>query len=222
MAKSTQTKTKGSTSKPKAAFSNKNNGGLVPSKANSSKYQPGKDVGPEISLLAPTDGVLKLFTDCIMDIYWAENHLVKALPKMARATSLEVLQQALLTHLEETKTHVDRLEQVFVLLGKDPQAKKCDAMEGLTKEGEAVIETTEAGSPARNLGIILASQKVEHYEMASYTGMVKLADILGLSEVAAILSETLAEEEASDEKLAAIADENFSAMDESADDTEKD
>ena len=109
-------------------------------------------------------------------------------------------------HLQQTKTHVERLEQVFSLLGKKPQAKKCDAMEGLTKEGEGIVEDTDAGTPARDMGIIMASQKVEHYEISAYTGLSKLAGKLGLNDVAVLLSETLAEEQESDEILASIAD----------------
>ena len=124
---------------------------------------------------------------------------------MANAASLESLQTAILNHLEQTKNHAKRLEQVFELLGKKPQAKKCDAMEGLSKEGEAVIENTDSGTPARNLGIIMASQKVEHYEMASYTGLVKLAGNLGMAEIADLLSQTLIEEEESDNLLSTIA-----------------
>jgi ferritin-like metal-binding protein YciE len=124
---------------------------------------------------------------------------------MAKATSLEKLQRAILDHLYQTKDHAKRLEQVFELLGKEPQARKCDAMEGLTKEGEAVIENTDTYTPARNLGIIMASQKVEHYEIASYKGLIKLADNLGYSEISGILEETLMEEEDSDALLADIA-----------------
>jgi ferritin-like metal-binding protein YciE len=123
---------------------------------------------------------------------------------MIRASSSAELQGAITNHLEETKVHVKRLEQIFKLLGKHPQAKKCDAMEGLSKEGEGVIETTDSGTPARNLGIIMASQKVEHYEIAAYTGLVKLANGLGLTDVAAILSETLAEEQNADATLATV------------------
>ena len=150
--------------------------------------------------------------DNIRDLYWAENHLVKALPKMAKASSSTALQDAILNHLEETKIHVQRLEQVFELLGKSPQAKKCDAMEGLTKEGEGVIETTDSGTPARNLGIVMASQKVEHYEIASYTGMIKLANKLGLADIAGILSETLTEEENSDTKLSQVGEGDMAAL----------
>ena len=204
MAKST--KTTKAASKTPAANSLKSSGEQSPSKDNSSKYQPTKDATMDIQSLGATDGLTKLFEDSIKDLYWAENHLVKALPKMISAASSSALRDAITNHLEQTKTHVERLQQVFELMGKKPQAKKCDAMEGLTKEGEGVIEDTDSGTPARDLGIIMASQKVEHYEISAYTGLGKLATKLGLSKVAGILSQTLAEEQNSDEILAGIAD----------------
>ena len=187
------------------AFSKKSNGQPKPAKDNPSKLKPTKDADMEVMELDPSDGLIKLFTDCLKDIYWAENHLIKALPKMAKATSLKKLEQAILDHLYQTKDHAKRLEQVFELLGKEPQARKCDAMEGLTKEGEAVIENTDTATPARNLGIIMASQKVEHYEIASYKGLIKLADNLGYTEISGILEETVMEEEDSEALLADIA-----------------
>ena len=187
------------------AFSKKSNGQPKPAKDNPSKLKPTKDADMEVMELDPSDGLIKLFTDCLKDIYWAENHLIKALPKMAKATSLKKLERAILDHLYQTKDHAKRLEQVFELLGKEPQARKCDAMEGLTKEGEAVIENTDTATPARNLGIIMASQKVEHYEIASYKGLIKLADNLGYTEISGILEETLMEEEDSEALLADIA-----------------
>ena len=187
------------------AFSKKSNGQPKPAKDNPSKLKPTKDADMEVMELDPSDGLIKLFTDCLKDIYWAENHLIKALPKMAKATSLKKLERAILDHLYQTKDHAKRLEQVFELLGKEPQARKCDAMEGLTKEGEAVIENTDTATPARNLGIIMASQKVEHYEIASYKGLIKLADNLGYTEISGILEETVMEEEDSEALLADIA-----------------
>lgn len=148
----------------------------------------------------------ELFVDCIKDIYWAENHLVKALPKMQKAASSSELSTAIADHLELTKEHVSRLEQIFELLGEKAQAKKCDAMEGLSKEGEGVIESTEEGTATRDVGIILSSQKVEHYEIAAYGGLAQLAKTLGLDDIAAILEKTLAEEKESDQKLSAIAE----------------
>lgn len=207
MAKSASTKKTGKdTAKSAAAFASTNTKGAMPSDDNNSKYAPGDDVDLDVQTLDPEDGLLKLFTDSIKGLYWAENQLVKALPKMAKAAGSQELSTAILNHLEETKTHVSRLEEVFGLLGKKVQAKKCDAMEGLTKEGEGVIEDTDMNTPARDLGIIMASQKVEHYEMAAYTGLIKLANKLGLTDAADILTQTLTEEQASDDLLGGIAD----------------
>ncbi|MCC8410766.1 ferritin-like domain-containing protein [Mucilaginibacter sp. UR6-1] len=160
--------------------------------------------------------LLELFTDGIKDIYWAENHLVKTLPKMQKAATSNTLVAAIESHLEETKTHVSRLEQVFELLGEKVQAQKCDAMEGLAKEGEGIIESTEPGTATRDVGIILASQKVEHYEIATYGGLTQLAKTLGLDEVAELLYQSLTEEKAADQKLTDIAesDINYQAADE--------
>lgn len=148
----------------------------------------------------------ELFLDGLRDIYWAENHLVKTLPKMSQAASSKQLVGAIEQHLAQTVEHVSRIEQIFGLLEQKTIAKKCDAMEGLTKEGEGVIESTDAGTATRDIGIILSSQKVEHYEIASYLGLIQLATTLGLEQVADILTETLAEEQASDELLASIAE----------------
>ncbi len=204
--KGTQKNAPSTDTKVNAAFATADQDNLMPDKDNTSKYQSSENTNMDELALDPADGLRKLFADNIRDLYWAENHLVKALPKMIRASSSAELQSAITNHLEETKVHVQRLEQVFQLLGKNPQAKKCDAMEGLSKEGEGVIETTDSGTPARNLGIIMASQKVEHYEIAAYTGLVKLANGLGLTDAAAILSETLAEEQNADSKLSTVAE----------------
>lgn len=151
----------------------------------------------------------ELFKDSISDLYWAENHLVKALPKMISAASSQTLKEAISSHLEETLTHVSRLEQVFELLGEKAIAKKCDAMEGLTKEAEGIVEETEAGTATRDVGIILASQKVEHYEIASYGGLYQLATTLGLDDIAELLSQTLDEEKSADSKLSEIAEKDI-------------
>lgn len=158
----------------------------------------------------------ELFLDGIMDIYWAENHLVKNLPKMIAAATSKELARTITTHLEETKTHVTRLEQVFDLLGEKAIAKKCDAMEGLSKEGEGIVESTEAGTATRDVGIILASQKVEHYEIATYGGLTQLAKTLGLDEVAGLLYQTLTEEKTADQLLTDVAenDINYKASEE--------
>lgn len=158
------------------------------------------------------------FVDEIKDIYWAENHIVKALPKMAKAATSTELADAFTTHLEQTKVHVERLEQVFELLGETAKAKKCEAMAGILEEGEGIISETEEGTATRDVGLILAAQKVEHYEIATYGGLAQLARTLGHDEVAEILETTLGEEKETDELLTGIAenDVNYQALDEAA------
>lgn len=151
----------------------------------------------------------KFFMDALKDIYWAEKHLTKALPKMQKAATSEELQQAIEEHLAQTEEHVARLEQVFEQLGKKAQAKKCDGMEGLTKEGESVIEETEDGSATRDVGIIVSAQKVEHYEISAYGSLVTLAKTMGQEEIADILAQTLEEEKQTDELLTQIAENNI-------------
>lgn len=154
----------------------------------------------------PDHSLNELFLDGIKDLYWAENHLVKAIPKMIRSASNESLISALTDHLNVTRSHIIRLEEVFGLLNEKVKAKKCDAMEGLSKEGEGIIEDTKAGTEARDLGIIMASQKVEHYEISSYTGLSNLAAKLGLSDISNLLVQTLNEEKESSDILSKIAD----------------
>lgn len=148
----------------------------------------------------------KFMHDSLKDIYWAEKHLTKALPKMEKAATSKELKAAIMEHLEVTEQHVERLEQVFELMGKKPQAKKCEAMEGLTKEAESIIEETEKGTSTRDVGIIMAAQKVEHYEIATYGGLTQLAKTMGLAEVADLLGQTLQEEKETDEHLTSIAE----------------
>ncbi len=162
--------------------------------------------------------LLEFFTNELKDIYWAEKNLVKALPKMKKAATSVELQEAFALHLEQTKTHVERLEQVFEILGKKAQAKKCDAMEGLLKEGDSIIEDTEKGSATRDVGLIIAAQKVEHYEIATYGGLAQLAKTLGMEEIKNILGETLDEEKQTDESLTEIAESNvnYASLEEEA------
>ncbi|UAY51230.1 YciE/YciF ferroxidase family protein [Ferruginibacter albus] len=148
----------------------------------------------------------EFFHDELKDIYWAEKHLVKTLPKMAKAATAQDLKTAITDHLEVTKGHVTRLEQVFESLNQKPQAKKCEAMEGITKEGESIIEDTEDGTSTRDVGIILACQKVEHYEIATYGGLAQLAKTLGYEDAAGILTKTLAEEKEADKGLTELAE----------------
>jgi ferritin-like metal-binding protein YciE len=151
----------------------------------------------------------EFFHEELKDIYWAEKHLVKTLPKMQKAASSEELVAALGDHLEVTKEHVSRLEQVFELLGHKAQAKKCEAMEGITKEGESIIEDTQDGTATRDVGLVMAAQKVEHYEIATYGGLHQLAVTLGYEDVAEILEKTLGEEKEADETLTGIAENNI-------------
>ena len=153
--------------------------------------------------------LLEFFVDQLKDIYWAEKHLLKALPKMQKAATTEELQSAIETHTEQTQVHVERLEEVFELLEEKAQAKKCEAMEGLVEEGQTVIDETEKGTATRDVGIIISAQKVEHYEIAAYGGLATLAKTLGRDDVAEILAETLAEEKETDELLTEIAESNI-------------
>jgi ferritin-like metal-binding protein YciE len=153
--------------------------------------------------------LLELFVDQLKDIYWAEKHLLKALPKMQKAATTQELQSAIETHTEQTQVHVERLEEVFELLEEKPQAKKCEAMAGLVEEGQTVIDETDKGTATRDVGIIISAQKLEHYEIAAYGGLATLAKTLGRDDVAEILAETLAEEKETDELLTEIAESNI-------------
>ncbi|MGA9639175.1 ferritin-like domain-containing protein [Flavobacterium sp.] len=146
----------------------------------------------------------ELFVDALKDIYWAEKALVKALPKMAKNASNENLVMAINNHLEVTQEQVTRLEEVFDILGEKAVAKKCDAMDGLITEGKDILKETELG-PVRDAGIIAASQKIEHYEIASYGTLVAFAKTLGEDEAASLLEQTLAEEKEADETLSEAA-----------------
>lgn len=166
--------------------------------------------------------LMEFFAEELKDIYYAEKHLVKTLPKMAKAATSPELQQAFTEHLEVTKNQVLRLEEVFAAINKKPQAKKCDGIEGITKEGEGVIEDTEKGTATRDVALILAAQKAEHYEIATYGGLAQLATTLGLEEVAELLNTTLEEEKETDSALTALAETsiNYEASEESEDDEE--
>ncbi|PZX53514.1 ferritin-like metal-binding protein YciE [Algoriphagus ratkowskyi] len=148
----------------------------------------------------------KLFVDELKDIYWAEKHLVKALPKMVKGATSPKLIKAIEKHLEETKEHVKRIEDVFEILGMKATAKKCDAMEGLLKEAESILDDTDPDTMVRDAGIIIASQKVEHYEIASYGTLAAFAKKMGMDDIAEILSQTLAEEKKTDVSLSKLAE----------------
>lgn len=147
----------------------------------------------------------QLFMDELKDIYWAEKHLVKALPKMQKAASTAELVDAFAEHLEQTKGHVSRLEEIFELLGARAVAKKCEAMEGLVSEAQELITEEDAGS-VLDAGLIIAAQKVEHYEIAAYGSLRTLANKMGHSDAAEILEQTLDEEKETDSLLTQIAE----------------
>ncbi|MCO6149253.1 ferritin-like domain-containing protein [Flavobacterium sp. NRK1] len=146
------------------------------------------------------DGLKEFYIDCLKDIYWAEKALTKALPKMAKNASDKNLISVLEEHLSETEEQISRLERVFELVGKKAVAKKCEAMDGLIKEGQDIMESTEIG-PVRDAGIIAASQKIEHYEIATYGTLCAFAKTLGYDDAAKILHETLEEEKGADLNL---------------------
>ncbi|MFN8308927.1 MAG: ferritin-like domain-containing protein [Chitinophagales bacterium] len=161
----------------------------------------------------------KLMEDELKDILWAEQALLKALPKMAKNATSPELREALENHLEETKGQIERLHQVFEILEKKPQAKKCEAMAGLVREASEIMQDCEKGV-MRDAGIISAGQKVEHYEIASYGTLRTFAQTLGLDEVAELLQQTLDEEKQADEKLTSVAEAaiNIEAAGEEAED----
>src|SRR6188474_110837 len=132
-----------------------------PAKSSGNGNSARKTKSTEASSTNENSQLEKFFVDALKDIYWAEKHLTRALPKMQKAATSEELQNAFADHLEATKNHVSRLEQVFEALNEKAVAKKCDAMEGLVKEGESVIEDTEDGTATRDVGLIIAAQKVE-------------------------------------------------------------
>jgi len=147
----------------------------------------------------------ELFVEQMKDMYNAENQLIKALPKMAKAASSQELRSAFESHLEETRRHAERLEQVFEMFGQKVKGKTCDAMKGLVQEGSEMI--SEDGDPSvKDAGLIAAAQRVEHYEMAGYGCLRTWAQQLGKFEAARLLEETLNEEKHADEKLNSIAE----------------
>src|SRR6476469_9038384 len=147
----------------------------------------------------------QLFMDELKDIYWAEKHLTKALPKMRKAATSNELANAFEQHLTVTENQLDRVEQVFEMLDLAPRAKKCEAMEGLVREAQEVIEDTDKGSATRDVALIIAGQKVEHYEIATYGSLVQLAKTMGRDDIATLLQQTLEEEKQADQTLTDLA-----------------
>jgi len=148
----------------------------------------------------------KLYIDQLKDLYSAEKQLTEALPKMAKAASTPSLQQAFMMHLEETKEHVQRIEQIFTGLDGSPRGKKCKAMEGLIEEGAELLEEKDKWEPeVLDAGLIAAAQRVEHYEIAAYGTARTFAEQLGDAQAITLLQQTLDEEYAADEKLTKLA-----------------
>jgi ferritin-like metal-binding protein YciE len=171
----------------------------------SSKTAPSKNAGA-----GANDSLLQeLFVDSLKDIYYAEKAITKALPRMQKAATSEQLVTAFTEHLTVTEGQVKRLEQVFESIGEKVGSKKCEAIEGLIKEAEGIIEDTDAGTSTRDVGLILGAQKVEHYEIASYGGLRQLAITLGYTQAADLLQETLDEEKETDLLLTDIAENNI-------------
>lgn len=169
-----------------------------------------KSATPKNAGAGADDSLLQeLFTDSLKDIYYAEKAITKALPKMQKAATAEKLVAAFEEHLEVTKGQVERLEQVFESIGEKVGSKKCEAIEGLIKEANSIIEDTDEGTATRDVGLILAAQKVEHYEIATYGGLRQLAITLGYTEAADLLEQTLEEEKQTDELLTVIAESNI-------------
>jgi ferritin-like metal-binding protein YciE len=153
----------------------------------------------------PDQALKELYIDELKDLYNAENQLVKALPKMAKAASSDELRQGFEQHLEQTKGHVQRLEKIFQTLGESPKGKKCKGMEGLIAEGAEVMEEDYEGR-VMDAAVIGAAQRVEHYEIAAYGTVRSMAKNLGADDQVSLLEETLEEEKETDEKLTELAE----------------
>jgi len=148
----------------------------------------------------------ELFVDQLKDILWAEKQLVKSLKKMSKAATAEELKSAFDTHLSETEMHVERVNQVFESIGERATAKKCEAMEGLVREAEELIDETNTGTEVRDVALIAAAQKVEHYEIATYGTLKTLAGVLGFIDAQNLLDQILQEEKNTDRLLTEIAE----------------
>jgi ferritin-like metal-binding protein YciE len=146
------------------------------------------------------------FMHALKDIYWAENALTKALPKMAKEATAPELKAAFEEHLKVTRKQIERLDQVFKKLNEKAEGKKCDAMKGLIEESESVLSETKDDTSTRDAALIITAQKVEHYEIATYGGLAQLARTMGKSDIAKILETTLTEEKDADITLTKLAE----------------
>lgn len=166
------------------------------------------NTGTQRAVVSSDSKLHQFFMQQLQDVYWAEKKLVKTLPKMAEAATSNRLKQAFNDHLEQTINHVTRLENVFRLLGEEPKALKAPAMAGIVDEGADIIDETDDGSAQRDVGLIFAAQKAEHYEIATYGGLVQVARTMGHDDCAELLEQTLAEEKVCDNLLTKIAEED--------------
>jgi ferritin-like metal-binding protein YciE len=146
-----------------------------------------------------------LFYDTLKDIYYAERKILRSLPKMARAAQSQTLKAAFEKHKEQTEGQIERLQQVFEIIGKAPRGKTCEAIDGIVAEGEEIMEEYK-DTPALDAGLLAAAQAVEHYEITRYGTLKRWAGVLGLNEAVKLLDETLQEESQTDEDLTTIAD----------------
>lgn len=146
-----------------------------------------------------------LFLDTLKDVYYAEKKILRTLPKMAKAANAQELAAAFEKHRDQTEVQVDRLERVFEMLGKRPQGKTCPAIDGIIEEGQEIMDDYKS-SPALDAGLLAAAQAVEHYEITRYGTLKRWAEVMGMSEAALLLDETLQEESQTDEDLSALAD----------------
>ncbi|WP_082458658.1 ferritin-like domain-containing protein [Pedobacter sp. Leaf216] len=202
MATTTKTSTKSTATKAKTAASKTAGAATKSSSANlKSSTKPQNKTGK-----MEDSEFHKFFVDELKDIYWAEQHLAKALPKMKKAATSSELAAAFDKHTAETETHIETLVQIFSLLDEKASAKKCEAMAGLLEEANGIIEETEKGTMIRDAGLILAAQKVEHYEIATYGTLKVFAENMGHTEVADLLAQTLENEKATDVTLTEIAE----------------
>lgn len=154
----------------------------------------------------------EFFIDQIRDIYWAEKHLIDGMKKMKKAATSPKLAEAFANHIVESEGQVERLKRVFELLGKRAQGKKCEAMAGIVAEAEEVIADTEKDTYTRDAALILASQKAEHYEIASYGTLRYFAELMGEDEIARELGDTLKEEKKTDDLLSCLTEEGAREM----------
>jgi len=148
----------------------------------------------------------KFFIAQLKDIHYAENELIKGLEELKNASSTEELEDAFEEHIKQTQRHIQRLEKVFRMIGKEPESETCEAMDGLLRECRDIINETEEGSLTRDAALIIAAQKVEHYEIATYGGLVALARTMNLDRAADLLDKTLGEEADTDSILTDIAE----------------